>query len=128
LTADLIDSNSVDTHQPDDGRVASKEETAMKYFTVEIEEKPIACFRCEDREDAEGILDAAYFRADLSALDGPEGKPLWDGVSPLILRKATTKEARAVERVWLADEDHMKSDDDEYIAFLVPVTDSTDYA
>ncbi|MBV2183869.1 MAG: hypothetical protein KUL88_04915 [Rhizobium sp.] len=100
----------------------------MKYFTVEIEEKPIACFRCEDREDAEGILDAAYFRADLTTLDGPDGKPLWDGVSPLMLRRSTKKESSELERIWLADDDHLKGSDDEYIAFLVPVSDSTDDA
>lgn len=100
----------------------------MKYFTVEIEEKPIACFRCEDREGAEDILGQGFFREDLTTLDGPNGKPLWDGVSPIVLRKATKKEAAEVERVWVADDDKLVSSDDDYVAFLVPVTDDTDDA
>ena len=98
----------------------------MKYFTVETAGKAIAAFRCEDMEDAEQILDAAYFREDLTTLTEADGNPLWDGESVLNMRKATKSEAAAVERVWEQDEDRMKTIDDEYIAFLVPVTDPTD--
>ena len=98
----------------------------MKYFTVEIEGKPIAAFRCEDREDAEGILEAADFHEDLMVLAGPGGKPLWDGNSSLHLRKAAQNEVEKVEAAWEQDEDRLKNIDDEYIVFLVPVSDPTD--
>lgn len=98
----------------------------MKYFTVEIAGKAVAAFRTDDREDAEQILEAAYFREDLTVLTDQEGNPLWDGQQELLLRKASKEEAASVEKVWEQDDDRMKTMDDEYIAFLVPVSDPTD--
>lgn len=97
----------------------------MKYFTVEIAGKAVAAFRTVDREDAEQILEAAYFREDLTVLSDPDGQPLWDGQQELCLRKASKAEVTRVDKVWEDDEDTMKREEDEYIAFLVPVNDPT---
>ncbi|PZM10722.1 hypothetical protein [Rhizobium tubonense] len=97
----------------------------MKYFTVEIGGRPIACFRSEDQEDAEHFFEAEDFREDLTVMLS-DGKPLWDGLATLNLRDATAEEQREVDQAYEFDEDLPKEADDEFVVFLVPVSDPAD--
>jgi hypothetical protein len=97
----------------------------MKYFTVEIGGRPIACFRSEDQEDAEHFFEAEDFREDLTILLS-DGKPLWDGRAALNLREANAAEKGEVDQAYEFDADLQKEADDEFVVFLVPVTDPTD--
>lgn len=97
----------------------------MDYFTIEIGGKAIACFRSENDEDAKHFLEAEDFREDLTILES-QGKPVWDGVAPITLRKATAEEASEVEHAYEFDDDPSRTVDDEFVVFLIPISDMDD--
>jgi hypothetical protein len=97
----------------------------MDYFTIEIGGQAIASFRSENDEDAMHFFQAEDFREDLTVLQS-QGKPVWDGVAELKLRKATADEASEVEHAYEFDDDPERTIDDEFVVFLVPISDAED--
>jgi hypothetical protein len=104
-------------------------------FTLEISGQPIAILDAEEAE-ARRIVESEAFQQDLQRLR-TDGKPLWDGQSPLNLRLATEKEMTAfddsddfLEGVDPGDEDDAaaEADDEEEmeVVFLVPLDDVDD--
>jgi hypothetical protein len=98
-------------------------EKSMDYFTIEIAGKAIASFRSDNAEDARHFIEAEDFREDLTVLE-TEGKPVWDGKTPLTLRKATPDEASEVEHAYEFDDDPSRTIDDEFVVFLIPISDA----
>lgn len=87
------------------------------YFTLEIDKTPIAVFEAELL--AAGETDEGQaFHEDLCVLEW-NGRPLWDGESRhlLNLRPASKDERHSWE---------LTKRDEDWICFLVPVTDPTD--
>lgn len=97
----------------------------MDYFTVEIAGRPIACFRSENAEEADHFFRAEDFREDLTILKS-EGNPLWDGAASLSLRKANAEERQEVEHAYEFDDGPDKDIADEFVVFLVPISDPSD--
>ncbi|KQV31549.1 hypothetical protein ASC97_19490 [Rhizobium sp. Root1203] len=97
----------------------------MDYFTIEIGGQAIASFRSENDEDAKHFFQAEDFREDLTILQS-QGKPVWDGVAKLNLRKATAEEASEVEHAYEFDDDPERTIDDEFVVFLIPISDAAD--
>lgn len=96
----------------------------MDYFTVEIAGRAIASFRSPDRQEAEELFNAEDFREDLTVLES-EGVPLWDEKVTIVLRDATPEEVSIVDQAYEND-DGEGEDDEEFVIFLVPVSDPTD--
>jgi hypothetical protein len=94
----------------------------MDYFTIEIGGSAVACFRSENDEDAQHFFEADDFREDLTVLQ-TQGKPVWDGVTAITLRKATADEASEVEHAYEFDDDPARTIDDEFVVFLIPISD-----
>jgi hypothetical protein len=94
----------------------------MDYFTIEIDGTAVACFRSENDEDAKHFFEAEDFREDLTVLQS-QGKPVWDGVTAITLRKATADEAGEVEHAYEFDDDPARTIDDEFVVFLIPISD-----
>jgi hypothetical protein len=97
----------------------------MDYFTIEIGGQAIASFRSENADDAANFFEAKDFREDLTVLQS-QGKPVWDGVTELKLRKATAEEASEVEHAYEFDDDPERTIDDEFVVFLIPISDIAD--
>lgn len=97
----------------------------MDYFTIEIGGNPVACFRSENADEAKHFFEAEDFREDLTILQS-QGQAVWDGVSKLSLRKATAEEASEVEHAYEFDDDPDRTVDDEFVVFLIPISDMTD--
>lgn len=97
----------------------------MDYFTIEVGGQAVACFRSENVDDATHFFQAEDFREDLTILQS-QGKPVWDGVSPLNLRKATAEEANEVQHAYEFDDDPDRTVDDEFVVFLIPISDMDD--
>ena len=65
----------------------------MRTYVVEIGGKAALAFRAEtDNEAEDAVEDEDGLRSDLRALTGPEDKPLWDGKSPVAVRRASAAE------------------------------------
>jgi len=65
----------------------------MNTYVVEIGGKPVLAFRAETDDEAEdAIEDEDGMRSDLRELTGPDGNRLWDGKSPLAVRRASAAE------------------------------------
>lgn len=96
----------------------------MPVYVAAIASRSIAAFHAENGDDAALRLRDRSFRDDLMVL-ATDGRPLWDGVADIDVRKALageevkwrTSRARAVRRGNIEDEDEA------WIAFLVPLTD-----
>ncbi|KQV66094.1 hypothetical protein [Rhizobium sp. Root1220] len=97
----------------------------MDYFTIEVGARAVACFRSENSDDAKHFFEAEDFRDDLKILQS-EGAPVWDGVSKLGLRRATAEEASEVENAYEFDDDPERTVDDEFVVFLIPISDISD--
>jgi hypothetical protein len=63
----------------------------MKTYVARIGGKAVTAFRAEDDDQARTIIDDqdGSMRSDLKVLVGTDGKPLWDGKSPIEAREAT---------------------------------------
>jgi hypothetical protein len=64
----------------------------MQTYVAAVGGKPVLAFRAEDDEQARAIVDGNSMRSDLKALADVDGKPLWDGKSPIEVREATAAE------------------------------------
>jgi hypothetical protein len=95
-------------------------------FTLEIGGRAVMAFTAEDRMWAEKLIEEETFRSDLTVYEH-EGRPLWDGRTDLFLREAFGDE---VERFQAARSRAIRSgemeDGEDFVTFLVAVTDPTD--
>jgi hypothetical protein len=96
----------------------------MTIYVVEVKGRGIAAFHADNGPAAEVRVRDRFFRDDLMVL-ATDGLPLWDGVTGLRVRQALPGE----EAKWRASrarairQGNIESDDDEWIAFLVALTD-----
>src|SRR5262245_39102499 len=96
----------------------------MTVYVAQINGRAIAAFNAESETQAEVRATSKPFRADLTVLKN-EGHPLWNGRDEIFIRKAFPAEesqfeasqARAIE---------YRDENDDWLMFLVPVTDPTD--
>jgi hypothetical protein len=96
----------------------------MTIYVVEIEGRSIAAFRADTSSHADVRMRDRAFRDDLMVL-ATGGRPLWDGRADILIRHALPGE----EATWRAShakairQGSIEGDDDEWIAFLVALTD-----
>jgi hypothetical protein len=96
----------------------------MAVYVAEIEGKGVAAFRAENGLDAERRARDRILRDDLMAL-ATAGRPLWDGVTQILVRQARPDE----EARWRASHakairhGNIDADEDAWIVFLVALTD-----
>ncbi len=95
-------------------------------FTLTISDKPVAVTNANE-EEARELFMSDDFKEDLKSLTA-EGRPLWDGTSPLTIRAATPEEIEAFDEALddeeYEDEDPTDDDDDPIdVVFLVEVDD-----
>ena len=94
----------------------------MRTYVVEIGGDPVAAFRAEDMLAAEAFLGDPTFLADLQVLES-DGRPLWDGRRPITTSLAPQSVHEEWQKARDADPDNVGDDPDDYIVYLVPVTD-----
>ena len=100
----------------------------MTVYVLEIAGKAVAVCDFNTRDEAEEWPQEPWFQEDLSVLDS-EGKPLWDGIAELHVREAFDEEAdrwRAMRTQAIREDE--ADEDNAFLMFLVPVSDSTDDA
>jgi hypothetical protein len=97
----------------------------MTVFVAEINGRAVAAFNAENEIHAEERAASKPFRADLKVLEN-EGRPLWDGADEILVRKALpAEEAQFDASRARAIKDKEIDVDDDWLMFLVPVTDPT---
>jgi hypothetical protein len=94
-----------------------------KIFVAEINGRGIAAISAESRAEAEEQFMSPWFKEDLMCLEN-EGKPLWPtaGDPKILLREPLPEEAAR----WEKSRDASDADEEDWLVFLVPVTDPTD--
>ena len=90
----------------------------MTVYVAEISGRGIAAFDAASDAEAEMQLADKAFVRDLIVLQN-EGRPLWDGVSPIQMRRASPQETA----VWQSG---LVVGDEDGFVFLVPVVDPSD--
>jgi hypothetical protein len=82
----------------------------MKTYVACIGEVAILAFRAENDDEAHEMIDdkEGSIRSDLRALVGTDEKPLWDGMSAIQMREATT----AQHAEWEQSRDQAISDEE----------------
>jgi hypothetical protein len=75
---------------------------------------------------ADGRASSKAFRGDLTVLEN-EGQPLWNGADEILVRKALpAEEAQFGASQARAIKDKEIDENDDWLIFLIPVTDPTD--
>jgi len=98
----------------------------MAVFVADINGRAIAAFNAESEIHAEERAASKPFRADLTVLEN-EGRPLWEGTDKILVRKAfPAEEAQFNASQARAISEKEIDEDDDWLMFLVPVTDPTD--
>jgi hypothetical protein len=98
----------------------------MTVYVAEINGRAIAAFNAENEIQAEVRATSKPFRADLTVLKS-EGNPLWNGRDEIFIRKAFPEEEAQFDASQArAIKDKEIDEDDDWLMFLVPVTDPTD--
>jgi len=64
----------------------------MQTYVAVIGGKAVLAFRAGDDEQAQAIVDGNSMRSDLQKITDMDGRPLWDGRSPIGVREASTAE------------------------------------
>lgn len=101
-------------------------------YILEIAGKAIAITNA-DQDQAHELFMSEDFKDDLKSFSS-EGKPLWDGSSPLTIRRATDDEIEAFDEAMEDDEDFDDEDDEEdgidvmFLALIDEMDDDTDDA
>jgi hypothetical protein len=88
-------------------------------FTLEINGKPIAITDAEEAQ-ARGIFQSEEFGQDLMAMT-TEGRPLWDGQAPLVIRPGSQQEVEAFDAPQFDVDDDEEEDGGVFVTFLVPI-------
>jgi hypothetical protein len=108
-----------------DGMTA-KRRTEMSVYVAEINGRGIAAFSAKNRESAEEWAQGGPFQEDLTVLEN-EGTPLWNGTDEIFVREAYPEEkARFDASCAQAVHDEEAEDENDWLMFLIPVTDPTD--
>lgn len=101
----------------------------MTVFVAEIAGKAIAAVNASCTAEADDFLLSEEFEKDLLVLES-EGRPLWDGNADIHVRKALPEEEAKWDasraRANLANET-VDEENEQWLAFLVPVADPTDH-
>jgi hypothetical protein len=98
----------------------------MTVYVAEINGRAIAAFNAKNEIQAEVRATSKPFRADLTVLKN-EGNPLWNGRDEIFIRKAFPEEEAQFDASQArAIKDKEIDEDDDWLMFLVPVTDPTD--
>ena len=98
----------------------------MTVYVAEINGRAIAAFNAENDIQAEGRASSKPFRGDLTVLENG-GQPLWNGADRILVRKALpAEEAQFGASQARAIKDKEIDVDDDWLMFMVPVTDPTD--
>jgi hypothetical protein len=98
----------------------------MTVYVAQINGRAIAAFNAENEVQAEVRATSKPFRTDLTVLKN-EGHPLWNGRDEIFIRKAFPSEESQFEAFQTrAIEDREIDENDDWLMFLVPVTDPTD--
>jgi hypothetical protein len=95
-------------------------------FTLEIKGTPLVITNATESE-ATDLFESEEFKEDLRTLT-TDGRPLWDGTAPLVIRPASKEEIEsfdtALDDEEFEDEDETDDDDDPIdVVFLVEVDD-----
>jgi hypothetical protein len=97
----------------------------MTVYVAEINGRAIAAFNAENEILAEARAASKPFRADLTVLEN-EGHPLWNGRDEIFIRNALpAEEAQFDASQARAIKDKEIDEADDWLMFLVPVTDPT---
>jgi hypothetical protein len=100
----------------------------MNIYTVEIAGKTVAAFKASSIAKADELAHSEAFETGLRELES-DGEPLWDGKMPIAVRLASEDEQGRWHadkaRALLAKQLHVDEPADDWIAFLVPVSDLT---
>jgi hypothetical protein len=96
-------------------------------YTLEINGRGTVVADADSLDEAEAIFLHRDFKSDLMLLE-TDGAPLWNGKDELVVRRSSPEEEARQEssRAEAKAEGAIDGDDDEWITFLVPVTDPTD--
>ena len=65
----------------------------MTIFVAEINGQAIGAFSQPTEDDALAWANDKSFRSDLIVLESEDGRPLWDGLAEIYVRKANPEEA-----------------------------------
>jgi hypothetical protein len=100
-------------------------------FTLEIKGKAIVVTNAT-QDEASGLFESEEFKEDLKTLTH-EGKPIWDGTSPLTVRPASEDEVDSFDEAMndeeYEDEDETDDDDEPIdVVFLVEIDSMDDEA
>jgi hypothetical protein len=97
----------------------------MPVYVAAIEGRSVAAFHANNGAHATSRMRDRLFRDDLMAL-ASGGLALWDGVTDIEVREALVAEAARwrASRARAIRQGNIESEDDTWIAFLVPLTDS----
>ena len=95
-------------------------------FTLEIKGTPLVITNATESE-ATDLFESEEFKEDLRTLT-TDGRPLWDGTAPLVIRPASKEEIESFDTALddedFEDEDETDDDDDPIdVVFLVEVDD-----
>lgn len=85
-------------------------------FTLEIDGRPIAVTDASEK-DAKDLLES--IAEELIDLES-EGGMIWDGTSPLTIRRATEEEINTFEEAEMDEEDE-EDDEDPVVVFLIDI-------
>jgi hypothetical protein len=96
-------------------------------YTLDIAGKPVAITDADEAQSRE-LFNSDAFKEDIAAMES-DGKPLWDGKTPLVVRPSSKEETENFEQALDEgdeDEDDAEDDLDEdevgiNVLFLVPV-------
>ncbi len=96
-------------------------------FTLEIKGTPLVVTNATESE-ATDLFESEEFKEDLRSLKS-DGRPLWDGTSPLVVRPASEEEIESFDTALddedFEDQDETDDDDDPIdVVFLVEVDDA----
>jgi hypothetical protein len=64
----------------------------MQTYVATIGDKAVLAFRAEDDDQARALIKKNSTRSELRLLTDDDGKPLWDGQSPIGVREASADE------------------------------------
>jgi hypothetical protein len=101
-------------------------------YTLDIAGKPVAITDADEAQARE-LFNSDAFKEDIAAMES-DGKPLWDGKTPLVIRPASKEESENFEQALDDDDDDDNEggdalDEDEVginVLFLVPVDEYDD--
>jgi len=100
----------------------------MTLYIIEVEGRAVMAFPAEDEFKAYQFAESEATEEDLVVLHHNEA-PIWDGESDLFVREAHAEEQAKWETAFahaLQSSNADPMDRDQWVAFLIPVTDPTD--